>query len=259
MQPSRLPGSVPSCSTAWGITMARLLLRCVWCGICPLVILLAPTLLAASQVLETDPTLAAMGWRHSGYGDERPNRFALAEDGSVLVETDRSVSSLSRVLHGVNLAATPVLRWRWRVDEPVPPTDLTKREAADRALAVFVTFPYMSEQMTFVERLARPIVEARLGPDAPGRALLYTWGGDVERGEVLEHPHLRSAGVMKVLRPAHAPTQVWFEERVNVRDDYRRAFGAEPPAPLGLILSADSDSTGTRSRALIRGIEFVAQ
>ena len=105
----------------------------------------------------------------------------------------------------------------------------------------------------------RPFVEDRLGPGAPGRALIYVWGGDAGRGEVPAHPRMRSAGPMHhILRPATAPTNRWFEERADVREDDRRAFGAEPPPPPAFSLTADGDSTGDDSRAQIRDLRFVA-
>jgi Protein of unknown function (DUF3047) len=102
-------------------------------------------------------------------------------------------------------------------------------------------------------------VEAYAGEDAPGRVLAYVWGGEQPRGARVESPHLRSAGAMRVLRPADSPTGQWFGERVDVVEDYRHAFGEDPPDPTQIAISADTDDTGSTSRGLADDLAFVGR
>jgi hypothetical protein len=87
--------------------------------------------------------------------------------------------------------------------------------------------------------------------------LVYVFGGAHRRGEALRSPHLGSAGLVRVLRPADSPTGTWFEERVDLAADYRRAFGEEPPDPVQIAISADTDDTRSTARGLIADIAFV--
>ena len=142
--------------------------------------------------------------RARGVG-KKANRFVGQPDGSIEVISSSSVSRLYRTLQ-VDLKATPELTWQWRVDEPVPPTDLTRKGEDDTALTIYVGFPWDPDRASFTERLKRPLVEALAGEDAPGRVLAYVFGGKQRRGEVVASPHLGSAGFMRVLRPADSPT-----------------------------------------------------
>jgi hypothetical protein len=48
----------------------------------------------------------------------------------------------------------------------------------------------------------------------------------------------------RVLRSGPFRPGVWVEERVNVRDDYRRAFGeGKTPKPGGIAVLTDADDT----------------
>ena len=87
--------------------------------------------------------------------------------------------------------------------------------------------------------------------------LAYVFGGKQRRGEVVASPHLGSAGFMRVLRPADSPTGEWFEERVDLAKDYRQGFGENPPDPVQLAISADTDNTGSSSRGLVKGFAFL--
>jgi hypothetical protein len=168
------------------------------------------------------------------------------------------VSRLYRPVE-VDLAATPVLTWRWRVDEPVPPTDLTEKGEDDTAITLYVGFPWNPGEASFMERLKRPLVEAYAGEDAPGRVLAYVFGGKQPRGTAVDSPHLGDAGAMRVLRPAQSPTGEWFEERVDLAKDYRAAFGEDLPAPMQIAISADTDDTGSTSRGFVKDLAFVGR
>jgi hypothetical protein len=209
-----------------------------------------------AATIPAGPDLAAAGWRELGVSGKPGNRFVGRPDGAIEVDSSSSVSRLYRPTD-VDLDATPVLTWQWRVDEPVPPTDLTQKGEDDTALTIYIGFPWDPGQASFTERLTRPLVEAYAGEDAPGRVLAYVWGGKQRRGEWVASPHLRSAGALRVLRPADSPTGEWFDERVNLVEDYREAFGEDPPAPTQIAISADTDDTSSTSRGFVQDLAFV--
>ena len=213
---------------------------------------------APAATIPLGPDLEAAGWEELGVKGKAGNRFVGHPDGSIEVISSSGVSRLYRPIE-VDLDATPVLRWRWRVDEPVPPTDLTQKGEDDTALTLYVGFPWDPGAASFTERLTRPLVEAYAGEDAPGRVLAYVFGGNHRRGERVASPHLRSAGALRVLRPADSPTGEWFEERVDLVQDYREAFGEDPPDPTQIAISADTDDTGSTSRGFVEALAFVGR
>jgi hypothetical protein len=213
---------------------------------------------APAKTIPTGPDLAAAGWRTLGVRGKPGNRFVGHPDGVIEVVSSSSVSRLYRPID-IDLGATPVLTWRWRVDKPVPPTDLARKGEDDTAITLYVGFPWDPGAASFTDRLTRPLVEAYAGGDAPGRVLAYVSGGVQQRGEVVASPHLGSAGFMRVLRPAHSPTGEWFEERVDIVAEYREAFGEDPPNPVQIAISADTDDTRSSSRGFIAGLAFVGR
>jgi hypothetical protein len=204
------------------------------------------------------PELLAKGWRELPNPHKAENVFSRGPEGAIEVVSEDSVSTLYRPV-AVNLAERPILTWRWRVDEAAPATDLAAKGEDDCSLALYVGFPYDPGRASFFERLKRPLVESWAGADAPGRVLRYVFCGAHERGEVVESPYLGSAGVIEVLRPTDAATGKWFEERVDLAADYRRAFGNEPPDPSQVAIQADTDNTESASRAAIADLAFVGR
>lgn len=213
-------------------------------------------LVAAGAEADVGPELGERGWEAVTFDDATPNDFRLGEDGAILVASDRSVSLIEQAVT-VDIGATPILTWRWRVDRGVPPTDLTRKGGDDRSLAVYVTFPFRPEEASLLERMKRGVVEAVAGEAAPGRILCYVFGGGAGRGSFLESPYFGAGGMTIVLRPASAEKGAWLEERVDLAADYRRVFGSAPDDPTHLAISADSDDTGSSIRAVIDDISFV--
>jgi Protein of unknown function (DUF3047) len=216
-----------------------------------LLLILAPRLAEA----RVGPKLQAQGWRELANPNKAENAYRASPEGAIEVVSHNSVSTLYRPVDA-NLRERPTLTWRWRVEEPAPATDLSAKGQDDCSLAVYVGFPYSSDQASFFERLKRPLVETWAGEDAPGRVLRYVFCGRHQQGEVVESPYLGSAGFIRVLRPADSPTGKWFEEQVDLAADYRLAFGEEPPDPTQIAIQADTDNTRSQSRAFVAGLAF---
>ena len=229
----------------WAEGRARLGLALV------LLLILAPRIADAT----VGPKLQAQGWRELANPNKAENAYRADPEGAMEVVSNNSVSTLYRPVEA-NLRERPTLTWRWRVEEPAPATDLSAKGQDDCSLAVYVGFPYSSDQASFFDRLKRPLVESWAGEDAPGRVLRYVFCGRHQQGEVVESPYLGSAGFIRVLRPADSPSGKWFTEQVDLAADYRLAFGEEPPDPTQIAIQADTDNTESQSRALVADLHF---
>jgi len=206
---------------------------------------------------DIDTGLQAEGWDEFLFDNKSANQFSLAEHGGIEVISESSVSLLRMPLK-IDVETQPTLRWRWCVREAAPASDLSVRGADDRSLAIYVAFPFVAEEATAFELMERRVVEATVGQDAPGRVLMYVWGGDVNRGSIVRSPHLGDSGMMTILRSADAPTGQWFAEDIDIAADYKRAFGKPPPDPLYVAIGADTDDTASASRGIVMDLEFVA-
>jgi hypothetical protein len=196
------------------------------------------------------------GWEPLPFDGRAENRFEGREDGVLVVESRGGASMLFH-----RLQSPPeepfVLSWRWQLERTTGPTDLTRKGADDRPLALYVSYPYDPTTATVSERLSRPFVELARGGDAPGRVLAYTWGGSEPRGAMLRSPYMGAAGAIIVLRSGEGPLGVWLEERVRPDLDYLRAFGAPPAGPpLQVAVGADSDDTASESLAYVADIRL---
>lgn len=210
---------------------------------------------AGDAAAAVDEALQTKGWNEFLFDGLQANRFTARDDGGIGVISQGGVSLLKMPV-SIDIDTLPALQWRWCVTEAAPATSLSIKGADDRSLAIYVAFPFIAEEASAFERIERKIVEATVGKDAPGRILMYVWGGEENRGTLIESPHLGNSGMMKVLRPAESPKNQWFQETINIADDYQAFFGTYPPNPSFIAISADTDDTNSASRGIVTDIEF---
>jgi hypothetical protein len=127
-----------------------------------------------------------------------------------------------------NLDTHPMLAWSWRPIEFPKGGDERESKTNDSVLAVYMLVPYSNVR----------------GP----KAVKYVWSERVPVGT-----HLTSnMGLtqVRVLRSGGSARKAdWVEERVNVRDDYKKYFAVtETPKPAGIAVLTDADDTGSSAQ-----------
>jgi hypothetical protein len=177
------------------------------------------------------PRLAANLWTQSSQG--------------VSVQSDGSVSLIWTRLPAVDGAATKA-SWNWSVAQSVPATQLTRKGGDDRNLALYFVFMPADQADSRRNASVRQMLRSR---DA--RVLMYVWGGDRARGEILPSPYLGDRGKTIIRRPAGTGS---FREAVDLQADFARAFGSPKTTLVGLAVSSDSDDTGSSVRANLGGL-----
>lgn len=173
-------------------------------------------------------------WRTLDFRSIPPTVYSL-QGARLGITAERSSSILYRSIPDVQRGVT-MARWSWNVTQSVPPTDLRRRGGDDRNLALY--FVFMDEAAA--ARLGPDTSMMRLMANRSARVLIYVWGGDHERRALVPNPYLDGRGVSVVLRPA-SPGR--FSEAVDLKADFRSAFGAESGVLVGIGVSSDSDDT----------------
>ncbi len=188
-------------------------------------------------------------WKLLALPDKDPAEFKVSETGSLQIEAMNAVAFLYAE---IDEAPSGRLAWRWRVDQDIPATDLSRSGEDDRPLAVHVWFPPKAEDISFGDRLG-----ALLGYPMIGQVLTYVWGGTAQRGVKMPNPHFEDSKLI-VLRSGTTPTGVWFNEEIDIAADYRMAFGTPPPAKAYIAISADTDDGGGTSIAQLDDLKLLA-
>lgn len=177
---------------------------------------------------------------------ERHTRYRLVSDptGQVLrADATSSASALMRELQ-VDLGAYPVLEWRWRVDNVLQRADIRTREGDDYPARLYVTFAHDESSITFTDRVAFSLT----GRMPPRAAINYVWDTHAPAGTVVPNAYTDRVRMI-VVESGNARVGDWITYRRNLAEDFRKAFGYEPPPVSGIAVMTDTDNTGEKATA----------
>lgn len=194
---------------------------------------------AASETIRFDKKWVEQGFLRlwSNDYDLKGNSVHVGSDGTVSLLYWRAPESL----RGATKAA-----WKWAVSESVKATDLTKKGGDDRNLALYFVFVDPASVGKLSKASARKLLT-----HSKTRALVYVWGGDYKRGQVLYSPY--GPKILKTVVKRSAGTGK-YSESVDLERDFKRAFKQEKGVLVGLGITADSDDTDGKISATVSGL-----
>src|SRR5262249_56413103 len=150
---------------------------------------------------------------------------------ALLLKSNNDHSTIARELH-VDLRATPVLEWSWKVIKLPAGADIRAKETSDLTAHVFVIWPRFPAMLR-------------------SRLIGYVWDAAAP-AQTVEKSRKTGTVHFFVLRSGPGELGQWLTERRNVVEDYRRVFGEGPEEPRALALSIDPNDTHSEAEALIR-------
>jgi hypothetical protein len=161
-----------------------------------------------------------------------------------------STASASGLVKAVSVDPNdfPQLTWTWKVSTILPDGDVTRKSGDDFAARLYVTFAEDPGRSSLAQRVKMAAIKLLYGKTPPAAALVYVWGNRAEMGS--RHPSPYTTAVQMFLvesGPVHI--NQWRTASRNILDDYRIAFGTDPPPISGIAIMTDTDNTGASATA----------
>lgn len=167
--------------------------------------------------------------------------------------SDASASGLTKAVR-INPKEFPILRWRWKVENLLKNSDVSRKDGDDYPARLYVTFEYDPDKVNFSKKLKYKAGRAIFG-DIPIGALNYIWETKTPIGTIVENAFTDFAQMI-VVESGPQKVGIWVDEERNIYDDYKRAFGEEPPMINGVAIMSDTDNTKERAVAYYGDITF---
>ncbi len=199
------------------------------------------------------------GWKPLTF-KKIPNltRYELVKDGESVVVKAVSEASASGLTKAVKIdpRVFPIIRWRWKVENLLRHSDVSRKDGDDYPARLYITFEYEPDKVGFSKKLKYKAGRAIFG-DIPIGALNYIWETKTPVGTIVENAYTDFAQMI-VVESGPQKVGVWVDEERNIYDDYKKAFGEEPPMINGVAIMTDTDNTGERAVAYYGDIRFVS-
>lgn len=204
------------------------------------------------------PAPGGPGWEALEFPSiPRHTRYTRSQvDGRAAVasESECSASALIRLLEGIDLAKTPLLRWDWKAERSSEAPDPRSRDGDDFAARVYLMFEFVPEQASLWARLRRGLLSADDARRLPGSALNYVVSGREPPGASWPNPWEPTAHMISLGAGAIG---AWQRAQVDPAADYQRVFGRPAPRVIGIGLMTDSDNGCASAAAYFANFAFV--
>jgi hypothetical protein len=183
--------------------------------------------------------------------------YELVKDGEGVVVKAVSDASASGLIKGVRIDPKefPIVQWRWKVENLLKSSDVSRKDGDDYPARLYITFEYDPAKVSFGKKLKFKAGQAIFG-DIPIGALNYIWESKTPVGTIVDNAYTDFAK-MVVVESGPQKVGMWVDESRNVYDDYKKAFGEDPPMINGVAIMSDTDNTKERVTAYYGDIVFL--
>jgi hypothetical protein len=206
-------------------------------GILLWVALPLPVGLAAGPLLIDDFGKGlSSGWEKKVFRGETVYAPVIEEGRPALKAESRTAASALIYRISLDPKTYPRLSWSWKIGGTIRKGDERTKAGDDYAARVYVVFPSVLFRRT--------------------RAVNYIWANRLPRGAFLPNAYTGNA-VMVAVESGDANAGRWIDEERDLVEDYRRAFGEDPPKIGAVAIMTDTDNTGEEAVAWYGAIRFL--
>ena len=141
-----------------------------------------------------------------------------------------------------------VLRFKWKPGNLIATSDPRTKAGDDYAARIYITFATDQDRAGVKEKAENAVARVLYGETPPHAALSYVFTQKAAQGSIITSPYTQR--VKKIVVDAD-PSSIgkWKSFSRDIYEDYKRAFGEEPPRISGIAIMVDTDNTGERARS----------
>jgi len=194
------------------------------------IVLVASIFLCAFSAIAVDTVIVGnfsaadlTGWEVKEFDGK--THYQLDEIGGTRVlkaVSEATASGLVKKQH-IDLHKTPYLQWRWRIENRLQAMNEKTRVGDDYAARVYVI---VNGGWAFWKT----------------RAINYVWSANQQKQTVWPNAFVGENAVMIALRNQHDATGVWYQQKRNVKMDFKQQFGEDIQYIDALAIMTDTDN-----------------
>lgn len=212
----------------------------------------------AQQILFREEFQGLAAWEPLTFRSiERESRYtAVTTEGrtALRVEANRSASAIVYA-ETFDVYEWPIVSWAWRAESVHGAGDATTKDGDDYPIRLYVLFEYAPERLSLGQRLQYNAVRLLYGRYPPHATLNYIYANKPHDRRILPNAFTDRA-MMIIVDSGAQHVGRWREHRRHIVQDYRAAFGTDPPNSATLAIMGDGDNTAGRSTAFVDWVQL---
>ena len=180
------------------------------------------------------------GWKTQVFKGQTTYRVAKIDGEQALKADSENAASGLYYEHRIDLQKTPVLNWRWRIENRMGKIDEQAKSGDDFAARVYVV---KSGGLAFWNK----------------KAVNYVWSNVSPIGKSWPNPFAGDHVMMLAVRSPTDNTGTWYSEKRNVRADFKQLTGEDIQFIDAVAIMTDTDNAHGKATAYYGDIYFSAE
>lgn len=193
-------------------------------------IIFFPAVASASESIKLShfSEIGLSGWTEKSFNGK--TEYLIVEEAGRKVLQAKSHGAASGLILETDYDAQkfPILSWTWKIDNTIATGDSRTKAGDDYAARIYVVFPHWFFPMT--------------------KTINYIWANKLPK-ETSQLSVYTSQDMMIAVESGSGKAGTWVTEKRNIVEDYRKAFGEEPPSVGAIAIMTDTDDTGEMALA----------
>lgn len=190
----------------------------------PAMVMASPGFIKIGHFSET----GLSGWSGKSFKGETDYRIVTVDDREVLQAVSENAASGLILESEFDPNEYPILTWQWKIDKTIDKGDSRSKRTDDYAARIYVVFPHWFFPRT--------------------KTINYIWANRLPKGESQLSVYT-SNDMMIAVESGSENAGQWMTVRRNIVEDYRKAFGEDPPEVGAIAIMTDTDNTGESATA----------
>ena len=149
------------------------------------------------------------------------------------------------------------MEWRWKVSNVIAKGNPKIKSGDDYPARIYLTFKYDPTRVSAWQRTKYGLAKSLYGSYPPHAGINYIWESKLPVGTVVPNAYTDRLRMI-VVETGTAKLNEWQNYRRNVYEDYKQAFGEDPPKVSGIAIMTDTDNTGETATAYYGDIRLRA-
>ncbi len=176
-------------------------------------------------------------------------------ENSMLVARSRDSASGIKFKKQYNIYDYPILTFKWKINNIYKKGDATTKTGDDYPIRIYVMFKYDPDKASFFQSIKYSTAKTLYGKYPPHSTINYIWSNKIHKKRIITSPYTDQSK-MVVVNSGKKNINTWQTNRLNVLEDYKKAFGKNPPDTVSIAIMTDSDNTHETSVSYVDFIEI---
>lgn len=213
-------------------------------GLCSLIF--ATSVFAGEQILNNKLSIgnfstgSLTGWKTKEFKGQTQYQIAKIDDVQALKAHSKATASGLFYEQHIDLQKTPIMNWRWRIENRLGNINEQTKSGDDFAARVYVV---VSGGLVFWNT----------------KAINYVWASTSPKGKTWPNPFAGDHAMMVAIRSSSDKTGTWYTEKRNIRADLKQLTGEDMPYIDAVAIMTDTDNAKGRATAYYGDIYFTAE